>query len=72
MENDREAWELLLDGLEHVKCEWRRNETSGLFIAGALLRLELLCTVAGSDGDGERIALGLLYEVNDLLRLGIV
>ena len=72
MENDRESRELLLDSLENVECEWRWNETSGLLIAGALLRLELVSAVGGTDGNGEGVATGLLYEVDNLLRLGVM
>ena len=72
MENDRESRELLLNCLEDIECEWWRNEASGLLVAGALLRLELVSTVGGTDGDGEGVATGLLYEVDNLLRLGVV
>ena len=41
MKHDREARELLLDGLQHVECEGRRDQTAGLRVAGALLRREL-------------------------------
>ena len=72
MENDRESRELLLDSLENIECEWRWNETSGLLVAGALLRLELVSAVGGTDGNGEGVATGLLYEVDNLLRLGVM
>ena len=72
MEYDRESRELLLDLVENVECEWRRDKTTGLRVPCALLRLELVCTVGCSDGDGERVATCTGSEINYLLRLGIV
>ena len=72
MENDGEAGELLFDLMEHVECEWGRNELAGLGIAGALLGLELVSAVAGADGDGEGIATGAGGEVDHFFRTGVV
>ena len=72
MENDRESRKLLLDLVENVECEWRWNETAGLRVSCALLRLELVGSVRGTDGDGERIAASTCGEVDDLLRLCVV
>ena len=62
MENDRESGEFLLNLVENVECKGRRDELSGLGVAGALLGLEFISAVAGADGDGEGVALGLLDE----------
>ena len=72
VKNDREAGELLLDGLENVERERRRNELARLGVAGALLGLELVCAVAGADRDGERIATGLGHEIDHFLGLRVV
>ena len=45
MEHDWESRELLLDLVKDVECEWRRDETAGLRVPGALLRFELVSTV---------------------------
>jgi hypothetical protein len=68
----RETGEFLLDGLQHVKCEGRRYEFAGLGITGALLGLEFVCAVAGSDGDCKRIALGLLDKINHVFGPGVM
>ena len=72
MENDGEAGELLLDLMEHVESEWGRNELAGLWIAGALLGLELVSAVAGADRDSEGVATCACSEVDHFLRLGVV
>ena len=72
MEYDGESGKLLLDFVENVKCEGRGNETAGLGIAGALLGFELVCTVACSDGDCERVAACTGGEVNDFLGFCVV
>ena len=56
VEDDREAGELLLDGLEDVERERGRDELARLLVARALLGLELVGAVRGADGDRERVA----------------
>ena len=53
VEDDREARELLLDGLEDVERQRRRNELAGLLVARALRRRELVGAVARADRDRE-------------------
>ena len=72
MENDWEARKLCLNLVEHVECERRRNEKTGLRVSCALLRLELVSSVGSSDGDCERVAACAGCEINHLLRLGVV
>ena len=72
VQHDREARQLLHDSIEHVECQWRRNETTGLRVTGALLRGELVGTVAGTDGDSQAVAAGTGSEINYLFRFGIV
>ena len=72
MEDDGEAGELLLDLVENVEGQGRRNETTGLRVARALLGLELVSAVARTDGDGERVATGTGREVDDLLGTRVV
>ena len=72
VEYDGEAGELLLDFVENVECEGRRYQTAGLGIAGALLGFELVCAVAGADGDCEGIAAGAGCEVDNLFGTGVV
>ena len=50
VEDDREAGEFLLDGVEDVERERRRDERA-LGVARSLLRLELVGAVGGADGD---------------------
>ena len=56
VQNDGEARELLLDLMQHVESQWRRNETACLRITCALLGLELVGTVAGTDRNSEAVA----------------
>ena len=72
MEHDGEAGEFLLDGLEDVESQRRRQQTAGLGVDGALLGFELVGAVGGADGDGEGVAAGAGGEVYDLLGLGVV
>jgi hypothetical protein len=72
VEDDGEAGELLLDLVEDVECERRGNEAAGLGVAGALLGFELVCAVAGTDGDCEGVATGAGREVDDFLGTGVV
>ena len=72
VEHDREAGKLLLDGLEDVESERRRNELAGLLVDRALLARELVRAVAGADGDREGVAARLLGELDDLFRLRVV
>ena len=52
VEDDREAGELLLDGLEDVERERGRDELARLLVARALLGLELVGAVRGADSSG--------------------
>ena len=70
MQNDREAGQTLGDLFEHVEAEGRRDQNA-LFVAGALGSGELVCAVAGADGDGQRVAAGLGDELLDLFRTGV-
>ena len=72
MENDGEAGELLLNLMENVKCQGRRYQLSGLGVTGALLRGELVCAVAGADGDCQGVAACAGCKVDDFLGLGVV
>ncbi len=72
VEHDREARELFFDGVEHVECQGRRNEPASLRVASALFRLELVSTVAGTDGDSEGVAARTGSEVDHFFRLGVV
>ena len=72
VKHDREARKLLLDSLEDVESERRRNELAGLLVDRALLTRELVRAVAGADGDGEGVASGLLGELDHLFRLRVV
>ena len=72
VENDREARKLLHYSVEYVKCQWRRNKTTGLRVTGTLLRSELVCSVAGTDGDSQAVAARTGGEINYLFRFGIV
>ena len=71
MQYDGESGEFLLDGLEDVETQWGRNQNA-VGIAGALLGLELVCAVRGTDRDGQRVNAGLAYEVDNLLGTGVV
>ena len=53
VQHDGEAGELLLNLFEHVKCQGRRNELTGLRIASALLGLKLVSTVRRTDRDSQ-------------------
>ena len=72
MEHDGESGELLLDLVQHIECQWRRNQAASLRVACALLGLELVSTVAGTDRDGEAIATRALAEIDHLLGLCVV
>ena len=71
VQNDGEAGQLLLDLLEDVETQFGRNEDT-LFVAGALLGLELVSTVRSTDRDSQRVATGLGNEVNNLLGASVV
>ena len=58
------------DLFQNVEAQ-RRGNQNALFIAGALLGLELVSAVAGADGDGQRVAAGLGHELLDLLGAGV-
>ena len=72
VKNDREAGELLLDGLEDVESQRRRNELAGLLVDSALLTRELVGAVARTDGNSERVAARLGSELNNLFGLRVV
>ena len=72
VEHDGECGELLFDSSEHVECEGGRNETTGLGVAGALFGLELVSTVARTNGDSERVATRAFYEFDHLFGLRVV
>ena len=72
MEHDGESGELLFDSGEHVECEGGRNETTGLRVAGALFGLELISTMARTNGDGERVATCTFYEFDHFFGLRVV
>ena len=72
VEDDREAGELLLDGLEDVERERGRDELTRLGVARALLGLELVGAVRGADGDRERVAARLGRELDHFLGLRVV
>ena len=67
VEDDREAGELLLNGLEDVERERRRDELARLLVARALLGLELVGAVRGADGDREGVAARLGGELDHFL-----
>ncbi len=71
MEDDREAGDSLLDLLEDVEPEWGRNEDA-VGRPRALLGFELRPAMACADGNGEGVDFGLLDEVLDRARIGIV
>ena len=70
VEHDGESGELLHNGVENVECQGRRNELA-VGVAGALLGSELVCAVAGTDGDGQGVATGAGGEVDYLLGVGV-
>ncbi len=72
MQHDGESGKLLLNLSQHVECQWRRNELTGLRIAGALLGLELVSTMRSTDRDSQRVAACASSKVNNLLGLGVV
>ena len=62
MEYDGEAGDALFNLVQDVECQWRRNELTGLRVAGALFGSELVSTVAGTDRDGEAVATAALRK----------
>ena len=72
VEDDGEAGELLLDGLEDVEGQGRRQQAAGLGVDGALLGFELVGAMAGADADGQGVAARAGGEVDDLFGLGVV
>ena len=72
MENDWEAWELLLDSCENIECQWRRDQTTSLWVTCTLLWSELVSTVRSTDRDSQRVATCTSSEVNNLLWLCVV
>ena len=49
VENDWEAWELLLNSCENVESQWRRNQTASLWVTCTLLWSELVSTMRSTD-----------------------
>jgi len=70
VQHDGEAGQALADLFQHVEAQGRRHQNA-LLVDGALLGLELIRTVAGADGDGQRVAAGLGHELLHLLGTGI-
>ena len=70
MEYDGEARDALLNLFENVETQWGRNEDAVL-VAGALLGFELVSTVRSTNRDCERINAGLLYEVDNIVGVGV-
>jgi len=70
VQNDGESRQTLGDVLQNVETQRRRNQNA-LLVAGALLRLELISTVAGTDSNGQRVATGLGDELLDFLRASV-
>ena len=66
MQHDGETGQALADLLQHVEAEGRRHQDA-LLVDGALLGLELIRAVAGTDGNGQRVAAGLGHELLHLL-----
>ncbi len=71
MQDDREAWDALLNFLEDVEAELRRLEHARLRVARALLRRELVCAMRSTDSDSQRINARLRDELLDLGRVGV-
>jgi hypothetical protein len=69
---DGETGKTLLDLVQDVECQWRRNQLTCLGIACALLGSELVSTVAGTDRDSQRVATRTLAEVLYLFGLCVV
>ena len=61
MKNDREARKSSCNFCKDVKTKLR-----------ILARFELVCAVAGSDCDGQRVNAGSLYEFFNLIRIGLL
>ena len=70
MQNDGEAGQTAGDLFQNVEAQGRRNQNA-LLVAGALCGGELVSAVAGADGDGQRIAAGLGYELFYFLGTGV-
>ena len=68
--NDGEAGESLLDLLEDIEAERRRNKNA-VGIAGALLGCELVCAVGGTDSDSKRVNTGAGDEFFNFLGTGV-
>ena len=70
MKHDGEAGQTLCHFVQYIEAEWRRYQYA-LFVAGTLGGGELVCAVAGADGDGQRVYAGAVDEFLDLVRAGI-
>ena len=60
MQNDGEARNSLLDLMKNIKAE-----------LGLCAGFKLICAMAGSDGDCQRVNASLGYKLLNLIRLGV-
>ena len=72
VEHDGESRKLLLDLVQDVECQWRRNELASLRVACALLRSELVSAVACADRDSQAVATAASSKVDYLFGLCVV
>jgi len=70
VENDGEVRQSVANLFKNVKTECGRNEDT-LFVSGALLGLEFVSAVRGTDSDCKRVNAGLGNEFFNFLRLGV-
>ncbi len=70
MEHDGEAGQALDHLIEDVEAQGRGNQLA-LLVAGALGGGELVGAVAGTDGDGQGVAAGLVHELFHFLGAGV-
>ena len=70
MEYDWESRKLLLDFSKDIESQWRWNQYT--VYQCALLWSKLVCTVARTDGDCERVAASARGELNHLFGPGVV
>ena len=72
MEHDGEAGQLFHDGVEHVESQRRRNQTTGLRVAGALFGSKLIGSVRRTNRDSQRVDTRFRHKVDHLFGLRIV
>ena len=70
VQHDGEAGQTLGDFLQHIEAQRGRDEDA-LLIDGALLGLELVSAVRGTNGDGKGVAAGLGDEFLDFFGMGV-